>query len=500
MCGSRLISTARSALFASISHFRMPRHQPPAQRPPDTTWSLRNCLNEPNRTAPSEGSSSSNDHTPFVQRLRSLIAALRSAGRVTNGWSSSVGTARSPAGTIMNIKVDAKWWMNATQIWSASPGTWTATRTCPSPRLWIVLTGHLRSFNRTQHLFYRAAQESAPDCFMFILFVPKRVNPLGTYDCWVEDAYRNDVTGLLRRAQSDVFGGRLAFAVATGMETFLSQPRMSPAFWCGSYLLALATAAHFSVPIDGASVVLLGRADKAYNSGLHLRGLQAYFRDGEHGRHMILGQEDGAGVLQGDHHMITSFGAFHSDIGLPLALGAAAEEACTLHAEVNRLGYGQSMLGLGAHSRLASSCQSRCSDACRCLDGQATCEWPSCYAVIGQSKTSSRFSLLREYEAPPPYKDGNLSNLAASVRLYCPSDGGPPSCAHKQINNSFWLPQDSFYKCWSGVRLLPGTSWPCRVASDAACRSSMASHGVGTATLDAATVLRDLRKSVRQAS
>ena len=65
---------------------------------------------------------------------------------------------------------------------------------------------------------------------------------------------------------------------------------------------------------------------------------------------------------------------------------------------------------------------------------------------------------------------------------------------------SFWLPQDSFYKCWSGVRLLPGTSWPCRVASDAACRSSMASHGVGTATLDAATVLRDLRKSVRQAS
>ena len=374
---------------------------------------------------------------------------------------------------------------NAT-IMSADVGSWTPTADCPTPKLWIVLTGHFRSFLATQGNFAALANESSAGCFLVAALLPQMSNEWerNRRHCFVDNQYRDDVTPLLRRA-SVVFGGRFAFATATPMRTFSVErarqrlgPRSLPSLWCASYLWTLVVAESLNIRIDAASVVLLTRPDKVYTHALGLDVLQRYFRHGTHGRHLLLGQEGGAAaMLQADHHMMSSFAAFHADIGLPFTTvqqgagvhGDDLDNNCVINPLSTRLGYGQSMLGLGPFNNL-SRCTSRCSPACICLDGKARCDWPTCYSIVIESFTSPRSSLLRDFfPSASAYQPGRPYELATTVKYYCPADGKKPTCAHDVNINPYWIPQDRFYKCSHAVPLRLNGSWPCAVASDESC-------------------------------
>ena len=181
-----------------------------------------------------------------------------------------------------------------------------------------------------------------------------------------------------------------------------------------------------------------------------MRALSLFTHTQQHSRHEVasaqhswhtlrsilsIKQEDAGGGAQGDHHLMTSFAAYHSDIGMPLTVaqgadirsehgrsveatrGQAASRAslvdanpsdggpvlpdpsCILHAVPNRLGLGQSMIGVGTFSNL-SRCALACSKACVCLSRQLTCEWPSCYPIVAESFVSPRNMLVRDFMRP----------------------------------------------------------------------------------------------------
>ena len=96
---------------------------------------------------------------------------------------------------------------------------------------------------------------------------------------------------LLQRAQTEIFGGHMAYATASAMSVLdTGQLRYLPTQWAGAYLLSLVCAEALDLTIDASSVVLLTRPDKIYTTGFNLDGLQAFFRHSRYGRHFMLGQ------------------------------------------------------------------------------------------------------------------------------------------------------------------------------------------------------------------
>ena len=61
-------------------------------------------------------------------------------------------------------------------ITSANVGAWEPRGSvdCPTPRLWIILTGHFRSFLGTQQSFAKLAHESSAGCYLIVAFVPRQ--------------------------------------------------------------------------------------------------------------------------------------------------------------------------------------------------------------------------------------------------------------------------------------------------------------------------------------
>lgn len=444
----------------------------------------------------------SDDPFRASERLQLLLSAVQNVTIRPNGWASRSATL---------LAGDSQYWrMGDAKISSASIGFFAQSAECPTPRLWVILTGHFRSFLATQQQFRKMAEESVGGrCYMFVAFLPKQADDRLNNNCFVgSQEHRHNVEPLMRRAQSDTFGGRLSFATAEASSlrsVGSSAPihvRLTPTQWCGAYLLTLLTAERLGLPLSSSSVVLLTRPDKAYTRGFRLEGLEELFRSGSRAaRHLVLGQEDAGGSYQGDHHLVTSFGCFHSDIGLPLTMPQPhPDDDCVVHAAPIRQGFGQSMLGLGRANNL-SRCASRCGPACRCLNGKTSCEWPSCYPIVAESFRSSRFDIVRDFTLPKPYTPGKAYDLAASVHAYCPIDGVPPDCSYEVMRNAFWIPQDAFYRCAIGVplqsMLLHGGSWPCPVAADELCaegqQQARSAAGTRATIIHASEALEHLR-------
>jgi hypothetical protein len=459
------------------------------------------------RSAPPPPPSAPVSEDPFRarERLQSLLNAVQNVTIRPNGWASRSATL---------MPGDSQYWqMGDARLSSVSIGSFAPSAGCPTPRLWVILTGHFRSFLATQNHFRRMAEESVGgQCYMFVAFLPKQADDRLNNNCFVgSQEHRHNVEPLMRRAQSDTFGGRLSFATAEAWSLKSVGPnapvhvRLTPTQWCGAYLLTLLTAERLGLPLSSSSVVLLTRPDKAYTRGFRLEGLQQLFRSGSRAaRHLMLGQEDAGGYHQGDHHLVTSLGCFHSDIGLPLTMPQPhPDDACVLHVAPIRQGFGQSMLGLGRANNL-SRCASSCGPACRCLNGKSSCEWPSCYPIVAESFRSSRVDIVRDFTLPKPFTPGKAHDLAASVHGYCPIDGATPSCSHQILRNAFWIPQDAFYRCDHGVplrsMLLHGGSWPCPVAADEACvtvQQSRSEADPRATTIHASEALAHLRQRNR---
>ena len=51
-------------------------------------------------------------------------------------------------------------------IFASSPGKFTPTDTCSTPKLWLFLYGHYRALWRTQHYFKAVLDAAAPGCYM----------------------------------------------------------------------------------------------------------------------------------------------------------------------------------------------------------------------------------------------------------------------------------------------------------------------------------------------
>ena len=219
---------------------------------------------------------------------------------------------------------------------SASFGTWSPTRTCPTPRLWVFLCGHYRTFTWTRNLLATVANLSSNDCFFVVAAVPLQIEAIHRTGYWTPRAGKlwplvaksNDGAGELMSSSVATFGGRLAYVVLNRSGIFDRLPAGLSVMWHAVWALARRTAVCHRMMIDASSVVMRTRPDVLLRGLFKLERLQQYHRWGRHGDHLFLNQDVREGAhwwAQSDYFFITSFGAFETDVALPLDLSSSGE-------------------------------------------------------------------------------------------------------------------------------------------------------------------------------
>ena len=215
---------------------------------------------------------------------------------------------------------------------------------CASPRLWLVLAGHYRTFLWTQHDMAEVARRSSNECFFAVAAVPDELCVLNASQpslCaakpgdeplkWdlVSRSHSGAVPGLLNAASRGAFRGRLAYVVLRRRGKLDEYPQGQWFLWRAAWELLKLAVEHSplagSLQPQPASVVIRTRPDVLYTSAFDLERLSDYFDRGPRGRHLILGQNTWPSTAssrrslllrtQGDVHMVTSFGCYLSDVG-----------------------------------------------------------------------------------------------------------------------------------------------------------------------------------------
>ena len=344
---------------------------------------------------------------------------------------------------------------SSVDLLQGSFGDWQPTRACASPKLFVFITGHYRTFHWTQTQMGRIASASSDDCYFAAAVMPEEIclrDAHAPSECaqyrydfgrapepplqWRRFASRiDDVPRLLGDAQRGAFGGRLAYMVlkrygadysslrdTTHNRTSRSEKGSTYTYtavyalaWHAVWLLCEHAARYHNMAPRDEAVVLRTRPDVAYTVTFGLSKLMAYFRLGSRGKHLLLGQETREGG-QGDVQLITSYGCYSSDIALAIQRGL-------LHIGwANGKGYGWSM-GTAQHLRPA--------------DGGVGCsndtERPSCLATVVLSPHVVLGSdLVRGPEARlvravkdklAAFITPRMIDLARRVHVYCPSKG-----------------------------------------------------------------------------
>ena len=212
-------------------------------------------------------------------------------------------------------------------------GAWKPTAACPTPRLWILLCGHYRTFSWARSSLAEVANLSSADCYFIFAAIPLQIESVARTGSWSPVAGTlwqrlaksiDDVHPLLDESMS-VFNGRMAVAVLNRTDELDKRPGPAKAvLWHAAWALARVCAQqHNWGAIDPSTVVVRTRPDVVLRAPFAIDRFQRYARLGRYGRHLMLNQDIREGDhwwAQSDYFMITSFGAFEADIALPLEL------------------------------------------------------------------------------------------------------------------------------------------------------------------------------------
>lgn len=264
----------------------------------------------------------------FTQRLRAAVDQFP----VTNGPRRHAQEARSNLIETVSLQLPAR------RFLQPSPD-------CESPRLWLLVSGHFRTFHWTQMDMAEMARRSSHGCYLAVAVMPQEICALNgshaSASClppgrgaavdtrdplleWRDFApSSHSVPSLLETASRRAFHGRLGFAVIRRGRDVSGYPRGVWTLWraCWELCKFIIDTSDRLVPRPE-SVVIRARPDTHFTAAVELYSLSHYFLHGERGRHLILGQHtwDAPSTpdlpqMQGDLLLITSFGCYYSDIG-----------------------------------------------------------------------------------------------------------------------------------------------------------------------------------------
>ena len=237
------------------------------------------------------------------------------------------------------------------RVVAASAGTFKRRPGCATPRLWLLLVGHYRTFHYTQRRMAQMADASSDGCYMATaatspeLCLPrdraddadawfqvqskdahlvnsdgcltwyKKTRPLPWPD-WARSI--DDVPSLLARAQQRTFDGRLAYIVMRRYG-YLATRNGQGTEWHASWLAALWSQQVHGFAAAPESVLIRTRFDFHYDHAFELSALSAYFAQGPGGRHLAFVSRWSPDVRQfvpqTDVHLVTSYGSYSTDFG-----------------------------------------------------------------------------------------------------------------------------------------------------------------------------------------
>lgn len=251
------------------------------------------------------------------------------------------------------------------QIVSASAGTFRPRPGCQSPRLWLLLAGHYRTFHYTQESMARMAKASSSDCFMVAaasspeLCLPREHMEHGA-DGWTQELQRqeddhtrnhghghgdgcttwlhktgplpwrefaraiDDVPALLSTAQSRTFDGRFAYLIVRRHGALARRLDGQKVEWHAAWLAALWSQRVNGFEASGASVVLRTRFDFLYDHAFELGAMQRHFASPA-GQHLALvSRWPGIDGIVADYIpntdvvLATSYGSYANDFAAPI--------------------------------------------------------------------------------------------------------------------------------------------------------------------------------------
>ena len=369
-------------------------------------------------------------------------------------------------------------------------GSWTTTTACPTPRLWLLLTGHYRTFSYTLPNIQRMAHASSHGCYMAAAVMPDeicvrrggwekgssaaanetRCDPAKWYNAehraleWRRFAPSIDsVPSLLSKAQA-AFKGRLAYAVIRRSGSMHSYGGAFAVFWHMAWAVAQFAAKTHGITPHPSAVVIRTRPDCIFTRPFELTALLNYFEHSAHGAHLLLSQETIPTPLspnaQGDNLMITSWRCYTNDIAVPLGLQSRRDIGV-------RRGWG-----------VLATLQVQTTPVCECLseaslafprgriEPASACPTPSCDVIAAESpfivsndpSGLMRFAPVR----PTPFDVRRRIDLATGVHCYCPSGIAEPLLADFTIAtprlqplSKPWLVQqgESYYRCLDAANL-----------------------------------------------
>lgn len=226
----------------------------------------------------------------------------------------------------------------------ASAGSWMARPSCKAPKLIALLSGHFRTFSYTREILAQTLDQSSDRCYFVAAAVSTDID--GTQHMpWVAaeyrgaDASRSSYTDLwkalagvdgshhgvpyhMRQSARLAFGSRLAFAVLRRSGDHDRWPGGLAVGWHAAWAVLLWAARHHKLRIPSDAVIVRTRPDVLLRTPFEIESLRHYFRrGGAHGRHLMLDADVKEGAhwyAQSDYFAITSFGAFTTDVALPL--------------------------------------------------------------------------------------------------------------------------------------------------------------------------------------
>jgi hypothetical protein len=413
-----------------------------------SSWRTGSCLFSIWLIAGAQSSTPSllfnNDSTPSTQRFHNALD--RRLGRMWNGTDASV------------------------KVVASSPGSWSPSIGCASPRLFIFLYGHYRAMWTTERYFKEMGSRSTNgDCFLVSFAGPPEVDSrkdnLNIYTTVHKKSWPREKplpsasTGVPALLAESSLGGHIAYAVLQRTGVLTGLPMCLALYWHSVWAVTEASAAYNGFPISPEAVVLRTRPDVLLRAPQSLGQFTHYVERGKRGRHVVLGNEMEG--FQGDIYMTTSFTCYENDIARPIeqgmrqrreaerkrdgdparALGAA--HAFVWLGMVNGWGFGRSARLYQSNRALVN----RLLDGCICLDGRSECPSPSCLVTnvesgapyannhivrvrIERHRNSKLMLQGISRDARKAFNQSVVNDPANRVHVYCPVEAKRVNAMH----------------------------------------------------------------------
>ncbi|KAG8461737.1 hypothetical protein KFE25_001355 [Diacronema lutheri] len=334
----------------------------------------------------------------IIIRLLTLVAALITTATALP----SIEPFRRPLERMFNSTI------GSLRVEAASAGAWPPADVrvpCNSPRLYVFLSGHYRSFWLTQGIFAEMASRASDGCFLVCAFLPVEVDAStramrngvkgGKASAWVKISRAHGFTSGARdehvtatdMLRASPLGGRLVFATVRRLgllDTYGSGLKLS---WYGTWALAQwAADVHGFTPAPG-SIVLRTRSDVPLQTPLSLRSFDwAYAYLGVRGRHFAIGGfgdvHDRRGAFQGDLLMLTSMHMYTHDFAVPCQIRHGAY-ASHVESRALRRAFGSLALRNGwLRGGCVPTHEWWVREGCLCPSNDLDCKQPSCPITV----------------------------------------------------------------------------------------------------------------------